>query len=229
MDFLPTKGIEYLLVIGYLLTLVFFWRLLRQPTGEQPAAARISELTPRPRTLGSWFEVPDGYHFHRGHAWALAETGGVLKVGIDDFAQKLLGEPEALFLPRTGENLEQGEAAWGLKVDGQTIKMLSPVGGEILEVNEKALQNPEIVCQDPYGKGWLLKVRAKEAGTALKNLLPTRLAQTWTEQTVQQLNSLMGNDLGVVLQDGGVPVSGFARQLAGEEWPKIASQLLMTA
>ena len=82
------------------------------------------------------------------------------------------------------------------------------------------------MTDDPFGDGWLIKVRAKPG--SLRNLLPTRLVRPWMEDTSERLSALSGGELGPVLQDGGVPVFGFVRQLAGDDWPEIAAELLLT-
>jgi hypothetical protein len=107
--------------------------------------------------------------------------------------------------------------------------VLSPVAGEVVEVNEEAVRAPELTCEEPYGRGWLLKVKAPRAGAVLANLLPARLARDWTQEAARRLDALMSPQLGAVLQDGGLPVSGFARQLAGERRHQLAAELLLTA
>ena len=227
MDPFATKGIEYLLVFGYLFLLVPFWLLLswiarqQQPVAAVASASRA--MAPRP-----WFEVPEGFHFHRGHTWARPDDGGVLRVGIDDFAQQLIGEPSSLILPQVGDHVAQGERGWQLQVEDHEVDLLSPLNGEVVAVNQDAIRDPELVCQDPYGRGWLMKVRARSPKTALKNLLPDKLAQAWMDEAAGQLGRLMGGELGPVLQDGGTPIRGFARQLGGDRWPEVAAQLLMT-
>jgi glycine cleavage system H lipoate-binding protein len=226
MDFLPTKGIEYLLAIGYLLLLApFWWFAVRKQ--EKPA---LATATAHGGGRGhGWFRVPDGFHFHRGHTWAQPEDGGLLRVGMDDFARLFLGRPQAFALPAVGARLQQGEKGWSVNVDGHDVSLLSPVRGEVAEVNAAALANPSMVQNDPYGSGWLLKVRPTASSAGLNNLLPAPLARTWMNQTSQRLNEMMAPDLGTVLQDGGELVSGIARELAGDEWPQLAEEMLLTA
>jgi len=228
MDFFPTKGTEYLLVLGYLTLLVIYFRFLRTSPAGARATASVSLGQRLQDRFASWFELPEAFHYHRGHTWAFAEGNGVVRVGMDDFAQKLLGRPDAFRLPSPGESVVQGEPAWSVNVDGHSIDLLAPVKGQVLEVNDLAFQDPEAVSSDPYGKGWLFKVRVEREASALKNLLNARLARAWMEETIGQLSRWMGPELGVVLQDGGLPVSGFGRQLAGDEWPRMASELLLT-
>ena len=225
MDFLPTKGIEYLLAIGYLLLSVPFWffvmRQRKQPA-MAPALAAQADRGP------GWFRVPAGFHFHRGHTWAQPDGSGLLRVGMDDFARLLIGRPQAVTLPGVGDRVTQGETGWIVKVDGRDVALLSPVGGEIAEVNGEALANPAIVQDDPYGHGWLFKVRPSATGGGLKNLLPAPLARTWMAETSNRLSTMMAPDVGMVLQDGGVLVSGMARELAGDEWHKLVADMFLT-
>jgi glycine cleavage system H protein len=224
MDFLPTKGIEYLLAIGYLALLVPFWFFVLRRR-ERPAltVARAREAGAGP----GWFRVPAGFHFHRGHTWAQPEENGLLRVGMDDFARLLLGRPQAFALPGVGDRVAQGETGWSVTVDGREVSLLSPVEGEVAEVNPAALANPAIVQADPYGS-WLFKVRASKPGGGLKNLLPASIARSWMDDTSRRLSTMMAPELGTVLQDGGVIAPGLARELAGDEWHQLAAELLLS-
>ncbi|MBI2072487.1 MAG: hypothetical protein HYT81_05535 [Gemmatimonadetes bacterium] len=62
--------------------------------------------------LGRWFDVPEGRYFHQGHAWVLPESEDVVRVGMDDFAQKLLGRAAGFVLPEVGARLAPGERGW---------------------------------------------------------------------------------------------------------------------
>jgi glycine cleavage system H lipoate-binding protein len=223
MDFLPTKGIEYLIAIGYLLSLLVVWRLAAGDPGPREAGV------PSPQAARGWFHVPEGLHFHRGHSWAALEEGGVFRVGLDDFAQRLVGAPDSVDLPREGAVVEPGRAALRLRFDGQAVKVLSPVGGEVVETNPEIEGRPGLVCEDPYGRGWLFRVRVPRPAAALSNLMTGRLARAWTAEAADSLSGLMGPQLGPVLQDGGIPVSGFARELHPADWTKIAEKLLLTS
>lgn len=114
------------------------------------------------------------------------------------------------------------------RVNGDAVDLLSPVDGEVVEVNEDAAHRPETVCSDPYGAGWLFRVRPDEARAELSNLMPAPLARAWMTQCTDSLSRLAGPDVGLVLQDGGLPVSGMARAIAGERWPDLAAELLLS-
>jgi glycine cleavage system H lipoate-binding protein len=214
-----TKGIEYLLVIGYLVVLVGIWWLLREPA---PAAA----VARQERRVGGWFTLPEEYCFHQGHAWAIPENENVVKVGMDDFAHKLLGRPDAVKLPQLGTRLLQGERGWEIMVGSTLVGMLSPVEGEVVGVNYEVVDSPEILCSDPYHRGWLLRVRVPEQRRSQRNLLCGNLAQAWLEEQLRAMRV----DLGLVLSELGPPTGchGFAQAVAPDDWHEVASGLLLT-
>jgi glycine cleavage system H protein len=223
VDLFATKGIEYLLVLLFLAGLVLFWRMLQWP-GTAPVSAVGRAMT----ALTDWFSVPEGFFYHQGHSWALPEADGVVRVGVDDFARRLLGEPQSLSLPRVGSRVAQGEPGWTVNVGGRAIPMLSPVHGEVIEVNADVRSSPGLVNGDPYERGWLFKVKASRLGADLNGLLSGRLARAWLDETVDSLRRRMSGGLALAYEDGGTPVSGIARSLSAEHWEEIAREFLGT-
>jgi glycine cleavage system H lipoate-binding protein len=221
IDIYATKGIEYLIVIAFLAAFVLFCRYMYRTGGKGAGAAIAPESAAR-------FRVPEGLYYHQGHGWLRPEPSQTGVVGLDDFAQKLIGRLDSIVLPGVGYRMTQGEKAWYLVVDNVSIPMLSPVDGEVVEVNTEALKSPEIVRQDPYGKGWLLKVRSRRIAADTKNLLSGKLARAWMENALEKLQPANPENLGPVLADGGFPVEGIARILGGDKWAELAKAHLMT-
>jgi glycine cleavage system H protein len=224
IDIFATKGIEYLLVIGFLMVFILFWRVLSTPA--KAAYEYVTEtLIP---AISDWFHIPEGLYYHQGHSWAVPE-GNTVKIGIDDFAQKLVGKPRSINLPRVGSQIEQGNSGWKLDFGPTSIDMVSPVNGEVVKVNEEVIKNPDLINQDPYGKGWLIMVKPRNIKADIKNLLTGKLAAAWMEETVDSLRERMGEDLGVVYQDGGVVVSGIAKVLSPDKWDEVAKEYLLSS
>jgi glycine cleavage system H protein len=223
VDIFATKGIEYLVVISVLLLFIVFWRMVTKPV--KATYEPFEGIIP---TIGEWFHLPlDKMYYHQGHSWAMPEEDGVVKVGMDDFAQKLVGKIDEIQAPRVGSQVTQGEKAWSLKVGPKTIDMLSPVDGKVVEVNESLLRSPEGISQDPYGKSWLVKVQTPKTAANLKNLLSGGLAGKWMEGVRENLLARMNYNLGAVSQDGGVPVDGIAKNLDREKWDEIAKEFFL--
>jgi glycine cleavage system H lipoate-binding protein len=219
VDIYATKGIEYLIVIAFLAAFVVFCRSLSRP---REAAARI------PPGPVSRFRVPEGLFYHQGHSWLRPEPGSIGVVGLDDFAQKLVGKVDALDLPPVGTSLAQGGKGWSLVVDSVPISMLSPVAGEVVEVNRAVERSPEILREDPYGKGWLLKVKSPRMVADTRNLLSGKVARAWMESALEKLQPLHPDSQGPVLADGGLPVEGLARILGGNRWQDLARAHLLS-
>ena len=219
----PAKLLEYGLAIGYLLLFIPFWRYVQ---GGRPAPARAERrAAPAARQGGhrGWFQLPAGLHVHPGHTWARVDADGLVTVGLDDFASKLLG-PLAVKVPAVGVPVAQGEAALEASDGRRSVRLAAPVEGTVVEVNDGA----GAAHADPYGAGWLFRVRAPRLGSNLRQLLSGSAALRLLEDASEELARRMNPELGVVLQDGGAPVSGIARTLAGDGWDTLARGFFLT-
>lgn len=217
------KAVEYLVGLGFLALFVLFWQFVNGEGLPQRAPARAWTAQ-----LSEWFRVPDGFAFHRGHGWARPELTGVLTLGVDDFAQLLVGTLAAVHLPRPGAVLRDGNPAWSLEVDGKRLDVLAPVSGTVVAVNPEVLEQPSLVNADPYGRGWLLQVQAPRGLSALKNLMSAAAARRWMEQVSHNLTAAMSPELGHVYQDGGTPMHGIARNIDEVHWDDVARRFLLT-
>ena len=229
VDIFATKGIEYIIVMVFLGGFIYFSRYLSHRV-TAPAEASV-----RPRSFVDYFRVPDGYLFHQGHTWLKADGDQLVTVGMDDFAQKLLGKVDTIRLPGVGAKLTQGEEGWALAVREKTIPMVSPVDGEVVAVNQEAIRNPDLLGQDPFERGWLLKVRPARFTSNKRNLLSGQMARQWMSSVLERLRADIGKaipqegpSIGTAYQDGGTPVQGIARALAGERWEEMAKGYLLT-
>lgn len=97
-------------------------------------------------------------YYTETHEWVTAE-GGVATIGITDYAQAQLGDVVFLELPRVGKLLETGDSFGVIESVKAASDLYSPVAGAVSEVNESLNVNPEQVNDDPYGAGWLIKVK----------------------------------------------------------------------
>jgi len=225
IDIFATKGVEYLIVIGYLVLLVVFWQLFRRPrtAGDSATADRGVPMPDLP------FALHEDLAYHQGHSWVrVPEQGDVVRVGLDDFAQRLLGTPQAIRLPAAGSRLTQGAPAWDVVVHGTRIGMVSPVDGEVVAVNPAVASAPQLVSTEPYEGGWLLDVRLPASRVALKSLLRGRVARAWLRETWDRFRALQTPELGVLMADGGMPVHGLARAAEPDRWAEVARAFLLS-
>ncbi len=174
------------------------------------------------------YELPEDLHYHRGHAWARVVGPDTVVVGIDDFARRLTGRADAVSLPATGEYVEQGAAACRVARGGRAAAIVAPVAGEVVEVNRAVARDPALATDDPYGRGWLYKVRSSALATNLRNLLDGTLARRWTEDARAELDVRLMALSGSVLQDGGEPTPDFADHLDPAEWERLRAHFLLS-
>ena len=113
--------------------------------------------------------IPSNLKYSKDHEWVRVE-GDTAYIGITDFAQSELGEIVIVDITTEGETLAR-EAVFGSIEAVKTVSdLFMPLGGEVLEVNPKLEDNPELVNSDPYGEGWMIKVKMtnpSEAGNML--------------------------------------------------------------
>lgn len=110
--------------------------------------------------------VPQELQYTKSHEWVRMEDG-VATVGITDHAQEELGDVVFVELPEEGDNLSAGDTFGTIESVKAVSDLYAPVGGEVVEVNAELNDTPENVNEDPYGEGWILKIRTSEEGDLL--------------------------------------------------------------
>jgi glycine cleavage system H protein len=113
--------------------------------------------------------IPANLKYTKDHEWVKID-GETATVGITDFAQSELGDIVFIEIETEGENLEMEEVFGTIEAVKTVSDMFMPIGGEVMEINPALEDNPEIVNQDPYGEGWMIKVLANDLAE-LDNLL----------------------------------------------------------
>jgi glycine cleavage system H protein len=108
---------------------------------------------------------PDGLKYHREHDWARIE-GDEAVLGITWYAQDSLGELVHFEPPTDGQQIQRGASYGEVESVKAVSDVIAPLSGEVLEVNRKAVDEPETVNADPYGEGWLIRIRLSEPAEA---------------------------------------------------------------
>lgn len=103
--------------------------------------------------------IPPDLKYLESHEWARAEADGTITVGISDHAQGALGDLVFVEVPEVGRSLTKGAAAAVVESVKAASDVYSPVSGEVIAANDALNGSPELVNQDPYGQGWLFKVK----------------------------------------------------------------------
>jgi glycine cleavage system H lipoate-binding protein len=214
------------------LTIDFFYARKRAP---QPVkvAAREPVMAPRLQpAVVAGFELPENLRYHPGHTWALSESPNLARVGLDDFAVRLIGKIERITLPQRDRWVRQGQTLLTVYRDGGKAEIVSPMEGIITNVNEAVLRDPNLALRDPYGEGWLATVQSPDAKTNFRNLLGGAVARKWLEEAAQRLLSripvLAGEPAVAMAQDGGLAVRDLIEHLPEQEWTKLTREFFLS-
>jgi len=104
-------------------------------------------------------QVPGKLKYSKEHEWAEKKKDGTVRVGITDYAQDALGDVVFVELPEVGESFDAGESFGSVESVKAVSDCYVPVGGTVTAVNEKLLDAPELVNNDPYGEGWMIEIK----------------------------------------------------------------------
>ncbi len=187
-----------------------------------PASGRILP------TIVSGFQLPENRRYHQGHTWALQESPTLVRVGMDDFGARLAGKIDGVTLPKRGQWLRQGQKFATLHRDGQSVDLVSPVEGEVTNVNEALIANASLSNMDPYGDGWFVSVISPDLPVSFRNLLNGSLARKWMAEAASRLQARVPALAGAVAQDGGVAMHDLTAQLPTEKWGEITKEFFLT-
>lgn len=167
-------------------------------------------------------------YVHPGHAWVRETEDGDVLVGIDEFAQSLIGAVEGVELPRLLRRVEQGTVALRVRHGERSVPVLSPVTGRVIEKNEMVLRNPGLVNTSPYADGWLIRVRPRKLPGQLHNLLTGRAAQQWIDGVRARLGGFFSGTPALLYQDGGVMMNNLADRCSEPEWRRLVKEFFLT-
>ncbi len=116
------------------------------------------------------YNLPDELYYTKDHTWARVEDDGTVTVGMDAYGAKAAGNIEFIDLPMEDDEFECGEAFGSLESAKWVGGLLMPVGGTVSAVNESIEDDLSLLSEDPYGEGWLIKVKPSNLKDDLKTL-----------------------------------------------------------
>ena len=172
------------------------------------------------------FRLQSEYYYHPKHLWVAPSPGeeGEARVGIDDFASRLIGKVDRASVPAVGVAVKENSVCFLLHSGLRTVRLVSPASGVVKAVNPKVVADPSIVNVDPYSEGWIFSMRLK--GDAVKGLYHETVARKWYESEVERLHRAFSSDLGMTATDGGEAHKEIGSRLSEAQWGMIVNQFL---
>jgi glycine cleavage system H protein len=224
-----TKGIEYLIIIAFLLMIIPFWLAInRQSVLAKQLSKTLGVLT------AAILKIPEGLYFNRNHTWTYLETNGTAKIGVDDFLLHVTGEVRVNPIYTHGDKIKKGDLILMADHSGKVLRIYSPVSGEVIGTNPLLDENPAAVIDDPYGKGWIYKVKPTNWKAETGSLFIGGEAVEWTKRELDKLRDFLAGSMKkltpemsmVALQDGGEIIDRPLSELPDEVWQDFQKSFL---
>jgi len=229
VNLFDTKGIEYIIIIAFLLLIIPFWKILNRPL--KAAGRRSDAVQPLSASIAG---VPQGLFFSDSHTWTYLQRTGEARVGVDSLLVSLTGHVELKILREPGSRVNKGEEISEVIRDGKRLTILSPVSGTVTGLNTELHDDPSLLQEDPYGKGWLLSVKPANWMDEVTGLHLAADASAWLRKEVERIRDFLALSAGrhslqtdaIYLQDGGEPAGQALASMPEEVWNDFQKEFL---
>ena len=224
-----TKGIEYLAIIAFLALLIPFWVVLNK---------QVKITKQIQNALGilsaNILRIPQGLFYSKNHTWTHLEKSGAANVGLDDLLQHLTGEVKFSNLINPGEIIKKGDLLAKIEHNSKLLKIFSPISGKILKTNSMLNKSPEMLNEDPYGKGWIYKIKPSNWIAETNSCFFAEDATNWATKELEKVKDFLIVSMGkhshepsiITLQDGGELRNNTLSELPNEVWQDFQKEFL---
>ena len=132
------------------------------------------------------YNFPDELFYHKEHSWIKIESNGKIRLGLNDFYQKSAGDITNIDLPFEGDKITQGKTCGRIESGKWIGKLVSPISGEVIEINIDLEIDPSLINKSPYKKGWILILKPSNLNDELKNLFQVDKIKPWLKREIQK-------------------------------------------
>ncbi len=197
----------------------------------------VFEETPVEPASGAVFTkesiyVPQGLYYSKGHTWLNFEEDGKLKLGIDDFINKVLKPRKIIFLRNEGEKVKKGDPILEVLTNSSRVKIYSPINGIVHLTNQKIIENPDLIRENPYRENWFFEIEPEDFKTNLESFKIGKEVVNWMKEEVNRFKDLLAHLspkpslVGATLYDGGNIVEGVAKLLDDSSLSRFEEEFL---
>lgn len=228
-DIFATKGMEYLIIIAFLLLLIPFSVILNKQVKITHKIRQVFGIL----TAGN-LKIPQGLFYSKNHTWAHLDKSGAASVGLDDLLLHLTGEVTLSNLRDPGEYVNKGDVIASIGHMGKFLRIFSPISGEIMSTNSIIRDSPGILNEDPYGKGWVYKIKPSDWMAETRSLYLAEEATAWLKRDLDRFKDFLAVTMmkyspgtsGIILQDGGELCDHSLSALPFEIWQDFQQEFL---
>jgi glycine cleavage system H protein len=216
-----TKGIEYIAIITFFILLIPFWIALNKSEIIKNKINKVLSIL-----SFDMLRIPQGLFYSKNHTWVYLEKSGYVSLGLDDFLLHTLGSIKFKNVKNTGETIQKGELLAEVLQNNKLLKIFSPISGTILNENAQLNEMPELLSNDPYGKGWLYKIKPSNWIDETQSLFLAENATNWSKIEMQRFKDFLAltrkkyeNETSLlILQDGGELIDHPLSELSDNVW-----------
>jgi glycine cleavage system H protein len=176
--------------------------------------------------------APANLFLDSGHTWVEVKPSGATTIGLDGFAQRLIGRIDDVVLPEVGKEIRRGDMLFAVRQDKHRAAFASPVDGVVTSVDKELPWHPEMIQSDPYREGWVCSLKPRNLAKNLKQLLTADEARNWLKNEAQRFQEFFAAQpienmqLGQVLQDGGELTGGVLEFADDGTWKQFNEMFL---
>lgn len=207
-------------------------------TRKDHSASIINKPDRAPETITeSDLNLPDGVFFDKTHTWVFMEKDGTVKVGVDDFLQRITGPYTRIKMKNPGERLKKNEALITLIQDGKQLNVYAPISGKIMDINEQLFDEPSMINASPYTDGWIYMIKPSNYLREIQFLRMSEKYREWLKNEIARLKdflALSANMKGLQMsqvsyQDGGEIVNHVLHEFGPEVWEDFQKKFIETS
>jgi glycine cleavage system H lipoate-binding protein len=169
-------------------------------------------------------DIPQGYYLHPGHVWLKIEEEGSVRIGLDDFARRVLGPMDTVEAPLMGKPVKQHQPTIRTVRGENEATFASPVDGVVLDINPKLREKGKSAHEDPYASGWILRVFPDNLRHDLNDLMIGSESQSFLDKEVEKLYQVVEETVGPLAADGGYLGDDIYGNLPQIGWERLTNQ-----
>ena len=207
--------------------------LFRRQDRQQKRLASTVRVVATDRPPAHEFGLPGGVFISPGHVWANVTVPGMVRLGLDDFARKMIGRIDAIELPVKGATIKKGERLFSIRQGERTVTLQAPISGKVHEVNAELPHHSDWMTRHPYEHGWVCSMQPEHLADELGHLYIGEKAAAWYQSEIARLQSMLGTASGTdeaptAPSAAGGLVEGQLEQADDSAWAKFTQAFLQT-
>jgi len=202
--------------------------VIQRRAKKQEAPARTSKQVPER------FLIPRGYFFGSNHSWVELLPSGKIRLGIDDFVQKLIGKVDNIWCVPSNTPVARGNPLFMLKQGQRTLSISSPISGKVVDFNQELQKEPDLLTGDPYVAGWVAVMEPVNISNEIKTLKVGEETAQWLRREVSRFRDFIKAhtpqfalaEAGPTMADGGIPMRGILQHADEHAWKEFEEEFL---